>query len=94
MTVPVALIPAHSSIDDDHDDELLAHYASVARMLVDASTGHYFIPEIAVMVQAVLLLVAQLYEAREAVNFSSPYHLPFEVHDLLSPLKEPVTGHC
>jgi uncharacterized phage protein (predicted DNA packaging) len=94
MTVPVALIRAHLNIEDDRDDELLAHYANVARMWVEAYTGHYFMAENPLMVQAVLLLVAHQYEAREAVTFSSPYHLPFGVHDLLSPLKERITGHC
>jgi hypothetical protein len=36
--------------------------------------------------------VAHQYEAREAVAFTSAYHLPFGVTDLLSPLKARVTG--
>ncbi len=91
MTVPVALIRAHLNIEDDRDDDLLIHYASVATMWVEAYTGQPFLTEHPLMTQAALLLVAHQYEAREAVTFSSPYQLPFGVHDLLSPLKERVT---
>ena len=91
MSVPLALIRAHLNLDDDRDPDLLTHYANVAAMWVAAYTGQPFTADNALMVQAALLLVAHQYEAREAVTFSSPYQLPFGVHDLLSPLKERVT---
>lgn len=92
--VPIALIRAHLNLEDDRDEALLTHYAEVAAMWVKEYTGQSFWPEHPLMVQAVLLLVAHQYESREAIAFASPYQLPFGVHDLLSPLKERVTGHC
>ena len=93
MSVPIALIRAHLSIDDDRDADLLTHYVNVAAAWVAAYTGQPFRAESALMVQAALLLVAHQYESREGVTFANPYQLPFGVHDLLSPLKERVTGH-
>lgn len=93
MSVPLSLIRAHLNLDDDRDPELLTHYASVAAMWVAAYTGQPFSAENALMVQAVLLLVAHQYEAREAISFANAYHLPYGVHDLLSPLKVRVTGY-
>ncbi len=93
MFVPLALIRAHLNLDDDRDPELLTHYANVAAMWVAAYTGQPFTADNALMVQAALLLVAHQYEAREAVTFASTYQLPFGVHDLLSPLKDRVTGY-
>lgn len=92
MTVPIALIRAHLNIEDDRDEALLTHYGDVALFWVAAYTGRSFNAENPLMVQAALLLVAHQYEAREAVTFASPHQLPFGVHDLLSPLKERVTG--
>ncbi|MFC3169418.1 head-tail connector protein [Paracoccus fontiphilus] len=92
-TLPLPLIRAHLVIDHADDDELLTHYAGVAATWVAAYTGQPFDPANALMAQAALLLVATQYESREAVTFASAYQLPFGVHDLLSPLKERVTGH-
>lgn len=93
MSLPPALIRAHLNLDDDRDPELLTHYANVAVLWVQAYTGQPFDAGNALMVQAALLLIAHQYEAREAVAFTSAHRLPFGVHDLLSPLKERVTGH-
>lgn len=93
MAVSPVLIRAHLNIDDDRDAELLAHYCSVAEVWVQAYTGQTFSDSNPLMVQAVLLLVAHQYEAREAVTFASAYQLPFGVTALLSPLKDRVTGY-
>lgn len=94
IPVSIALIRAHLNIDDDRDEALLTHYAEVAAAWIVEYTGKSFSPDRPLMVQAVLLLVAHQYESREAITFASPYQLPFGVHDLLSPLKERVTGRC
>lgn len=93
MLIPLPLIRAHLNLDDDRDPELLTHYANVAAMWVSAHTGQAFSAENALMMQAALLLIAHQYESREGVTFASAYQLPFGVHDLLSPLKDRVTGH-
>lgn len=93
MSVPLPLIRSHLNLDDDRDPDLLAHYSNVAAMWVAAYTGQPFTADNALMVQAALLLVAHQYESREGVTFSNPHQLPFGVHDLLSPLKDRVTGH-
>lgn len=93
MPLPIALIRAHLVIDHEDDDQILTHYGNVAAMWVAAYTGQPFDPANALMTQAALLLVATQYESREAVTFSNAYQLPFGVHDLLSPLKERVTGY-
>lgn len=93
MTLPLPLIRAHLVIDHDEDNDLLTHYGNVAAMWVSAYTGQPFDATNSLMVQAALLLVATQYESREAVTFSNAYQLPFGVHDLLSPLKERVTGY-
>lgn len=92
MPLSTALIRAHLNVEEGRDEDLLTHYANVATMWVEAYTGQPFFLDNALMVQAALLLVAHQYESREAVTFSSPYQLPFGVHDLLSPLKNRVTG--
>lgn len=92
-TLPLSLIRAHLVIDHADDDQLLTHYAGVAAMWVAAYTGQPFDPENALMTQAALLLVANMYENREPIAFSNPYAVPYGIHDLLSPLKERVTGH-
>lgn len=91
--LPLPLVKAHLVLDHADDDDLLTHYGNVAAAWISAYTGQPFDPENALMVQAALLLVATQYESREAVTFASAYQLPFGVHDLLSPLKERVTGH-
>ena len=93
MPLSLALIRAHLNLDDDRDPDLLAHYCSVAEAWVRAYTGLPFDAGNALMAQAALLMVAHQYEAREAVTFASAYQLPFGVHDLLSPLKQRVTGY-
>lgn len=93
MSLPLPLIRAHLNLDDDADDDLLTHYGNVAALWVAAYTGQAYDPANALMVQAALLLVGAQYESREAVTFSNPYAVPFGVHDLLSPLKERVTGY-
>lgn len=93
MRLPLALIRAHLNLEDDRDPELLTHYANVAEMWIQAFTGQPYDDDNALMVQVALLLVAHQYEAREAVTFASPHQLPFGVHELLSPLKERVTGY-
>lgn len=93
MPLPIALIRAHLNLDDDRDGDLLTHYANVAQAWVQAYTGQPFDDGNALMVQAALLLVAHQYESREGVTFASPYQLPFGVHDLLSPLKDRITGY-
>ena len=93
MSLLLSLVRAHLNLDDDRDPDLITHYANVAATWVAAYTGQPFDAGSALMVQAALLLVAHQYESREGVTFSSPYQLPFGVHDLLSPLKERVTGH-
>lgn len=92
MPLPLALIRAHLNLDDDRDPDLLTHYANVAAVWVAAYTGQPFDANNALMAQAALLLVAHQYESREGVTFASPYQLPFGVHDLLSPLKQRITG--
>ncbi|SEB97812.1 head-tail connector protein [Rhodobacter sp. 24-YEA-8] len=96
MSLSIALDRAHLDLAEgefgDVDPELLTHYANVAAMWVAAYTGQPFTADNALMVQAALLLVAHQYESREGVTFASPHQLPFGVHDLLSPLKERVTG--
>lgn len=94
MSLPIALIRAHLVIDHDADDQLLTHYGNVASMWVAAYTGAPFDADNALMAQAALLLVATQYESREAVTFSNAYQVPFGVHDLLSSLKDRVTGHA
>jgi uncharacterized phage protein (predicted DNA packaging) len=93
MSLPIALVRAHLNLDDDRDADLLTHYGNVAVAWVQAYTGQLYDPASALMVQAALLLVAHQYEAREAVAFTSAYQLPFGVTELLSPLKERVTGY-
>jgi len=93
MPLSIALIRAHLNLDDDRDPELLTHYANVAAAWVQAYTGQPFDAGNALMAQAALLMVAHQYEAREAVTFTSTYRLPFGVHELLSPLKDRITGH-
>lgn len=93
MTLPLSLIRAHLVVDHSDEDQLLTHYGNVAAAWVAAYVGAPFDPKNALMVQAALLLVATQYESREAVTFANAYQLPFGVHDLLSPLKERVTGH-
>ena len=93
MPLSLALIRAHLNLDDDRDPELLTHYANVAVAWVQAYTGQPFDAANALMAQAALLMIAHQYEAREAVTFASTYQLPFGVHDLLSPLKDRITGH-
>lgn len=93
MSLPIALIRAHLVIDHEAHDELLTHYSAVAALWVAAYTGQPFDATDALMVQAALLLVANMYEQREPIAFSNPYAVPFGVHDLLSPLKERVTGY-
>lgn len=92
MPVSLTLIRAHLNLDDDTDTELLTHYRDAAEAWVSAYIGEPFSNSYALMVQAVLLLVAHQYESREAVVFSSSFQLPFGVTDLLSPLKDRVTG--
>lgn len=93
MPVPLALIRAHLVIDHDADDQLLTHYGNVAAIWVAAYAGEPYDPANALMVQAGLLLVANMYEQREPIAFSNPYAVPYGIHDLLSPLKARVTGH-
>jgi len=93
MPLSIALIRAHLNLDDDRDPALLTHYANVAEAWVQAYTGQPFDTDNALMAQAALLMVAHQYEAREAVTFTSTYRLPFGVHELLSPLKDRITGH-
>ncbi len=95
MPLSLALIRAHLNFNtfDTRDRDLLAHYGNVAAAWVQAYTGQRFDHDNPLMVQAALLLVAHQYEAREAVSFASAYHLPFGVQELLSPLKNRVTGH-
>ncbi|MFC0200582.1 head-tail connector protein [Paracoccus rhizosphaerae] len=93
MPLPIALIRAHLVIDHEADDDLLTHYANVAAAWVSAYTARPFDPAQPLMAQAALLLIATQYESREAVTFSNAYQLPYGVHDLLSPLKERITGH-
>lgn len=93
MPLPLSLMRAHLNLDDDRDPDLLTHYANVAALWVQAYTGQPFDAGNALMVQAALLMVAHQYEAREAVSFANTYQLPFGVHDLLSPLKDRITGH-
>lgn len=89
----LALIRAHLVIDHSDDDILLSHYAGVAEMWVAAYISAPFDPANPLMTQAALLLIAHQYESREAITFSNQYMLPFGVTDLLSPLKERVTGY-
>lgn len=93
MPLPIALIRAHLVIDHEDDDQILTHYVAVAELWVAAYIGQPFDTDNALMVQAALLLVATQYESREAVTSSNAYQLPFGVHDLLSPLKDRVTGY-
>ena len=91
--LPLPLIRAHLVIDHSDDDQLLTHYGNVAATWIAAYVGAPFNSDNALMTQAALLLVAQMYETREAITFSNQYMLPFGVHDLLSPLKDRVTGY-
>ena len=93
VSLPIVLIRAHLNLEyDDRDTELLTHYADLAQAWVQAYTGLPFDADSALMVQAALLLIAHQYESRESVTFASPHQPPFGVHDLLSPLKDRVTG--
>lgn len=91
--LPLPLIRAHLVVDHSDDDQILHHYSGVATMWVAAYTGQPFDPDNALMVQAALLLVANMYEQREPIAFSNPYAVPYGINDLLSPLKVRVTGH-
>ncbi|RCW84871.1 head-tail connector protein [Paracoccus lutimaris] len=93
MSVPLALVRAHLNLEPDADGDLLNHYSNVAAAWIAAYTGQPFAADNPLMVQAALLMVAAQYESREAIIFSNAYQIPFGVHDLLSPLKERVTGH-
>lgn len=87
------LIRSHLNLDHSDDDALLTHYSNVAGAWIAAYTGTPFDPNSALMIQAALLLVAHQYENREGVTFSNAYSLPYGVTDLLSPLKERITGY-
>ena len=95
MALSTALIRAHLNLepDDDRDEALLTHYATVAQAWVAAYTGTAYDDAQPLMVQAALLLVAHQYESREGITFANPYQLPYGVHDLLSPLKARVTAY-
>jgi uncharacterized phage protein (predicted DNA packaging) len=93
MPLSLALIRAHLNLEDDRDEDLLTHYRNTAELWVAHYTGQPFDGDNALMAQAALMLIAQHYDAREAISFSNPYTLPFGIHELLSPLKERVTGH-
>ncbi|WP_170971952.1 head-tail connector protein [Rhodobacter sp. SY28-1] len=94
MPLSLALIRAHLNLERiPTEDPLLTHYGNVAAAWVQAYTAQPFDHGNALMVQAALLMVAHQYESREAVTFGSAYQLPFGVHELLSPLKNRVTGH-
>ncbi|SIT10981.1 head-tail connector protein [Paracoccus saliphilus] len=87
------LIRSHLNLDHSDDDRLLTHYSNVAAAWVAAYTGATFDETNALMIQAALLLIAHQYENREGVTFANPYSLPYGVTDLLSPLKDRITGH-
>ena len=95
MALSTALIRAHLNLepDDDRDDELLTHYATVAQAWVADYTGLPYDDGEPRMVQAALLLAAHQYENREPVTFANPYELPFGVHDLLAAMKRRVTAY-
>ncbi|RCW83467.1 head-tail connector protein [Paracoccus lutimaris] len=95
MPIPAALVRAHLNFlpDETADDTILTHYGNVAEAWVASYTGLPFDAGNVLMVQAVLLLVAHQYEAREAVTFASAYQLPFGVTDLLSGVKRQVVGY-
>lgn len=89
---PLALIRAHLNLDPERDTELLTHYAGAAEAWVASYIGQPF-PASPLATQAVLMMTAHSYENREAVSFSNPFSLPFGIHDMLSPLKDRVTGY-
>lgn len=95
MPVSTALIKAHLNLlpEEVGDDDLLAHHARVAETWISAYCGTPFDATNPLMIQACLLLVATMYQTREAVTFSNVYQLPYGVHDLLSPLKARVVGY-
>ena len=70
--LPLGLIRAHLVIDHSDDDQLLTHYSAVAATWISAYVGQPFDPDNPLMVQAGLLLVAQIYETREAITFANP----------------------
>lgn len=91
---PMALLKAQLNIIGDHDDALLAHKLAAAEAWIAKYTGDPLPdPVPADVTEAVLMLAAHWYEAREAVSFASPFAIPFGVHDLLSSHKRVVVGH-
>lgn len=93
MAISIDLVKSHLNIDDNRDAQLLQHYASVAENWISGYVGYAFDSANPLMIQAALLLISHQYESREGVVFSNPMQLPFGVHDMLSSLKERVTGY-
>lgn len=91
-TTPLSLVKAHLNVEGDADDELLTHYINTSEAWCSAYTGQPF-GGTPLETQAVLMLVAHQFEAREAVVFSSAYALPYGVADMLSPIKTRITGY-
>ena len=92
MQTSLQLVKLHLNLEGNHDNALLTHYADAAEAWIAAHTGQSFTPS-PLATQAVLLLTAHAYETREAATFSNPFSVPFGVHDVLSPLKDRITGH-
>lgn len=83
--VTVALLKAHMNLETDLDDALLSQKIDAAEAYAASFIGGPVPdPALAAVVQAVLMLAAFWYEAREAATLGgSPYPVPFGAHDLL-----------
>lgn len=89
MLLPLELVKKHLSIDFDDDDEIIAAYQLAAETIITEYLGG--LPEgdrPPTITTAVLLLVGDLYEHREAdPKIGGDAVLPRAVRALLAPLR-------
>ena len=86
MPVPISVAELKAQLNlDSEDDALLSLKIEAAEAYSASYTGNPIPdPAPAAIRQAVLMLAAYWYEAREAVTMGgTPYAVPFGVHDLM-----------
>jgi hypothetical protein len=85
VAITVAELKAQLNLDSDQDDALLSMKIDAAECYASSYIGGPIpIPAPAAIRQAVLMLAAYWYEAREAATVGgNPYSVPFGTHDLL-----------
>lgn len=91
----LALLKAQLNIVGTEDDTLLTQKLASAEAFATSYCGEAFgAPFPAAVEQAVLMLAAHWYEAREAAVIGATANsVPFGVHQLLSPHRVQVTGY-